>query len=74
MTGHAQDKTEGSLSTLQQQHFSSVTSDLRQSRDNIEHLLIYKRTIAKDEHFSIDTLHDLKKKYDHRTYSRLSVI
>lgn len=42
-------------------NFSSATSDLRQSRDNIEYLLIYKGTTVKNEHFSFDKLHDLKK-------------
>lgn len=60
VTGHAKDKTEGSLSTLQQYHFSSATSDLQQSKDNTEYLLIYKRTTVKNEHFSINRLHDLK--------------
>lgn len=48
VTGHAKDKTEGSLSTLQEQHFSSASSDLRQRKHNIEYLLIYKRTTVKN--------------------------
>lgn len=58
VTGHAKDKTEGSLPTLQHSDYSSATLDLRQSRDNIEYLLIYKRITVKNEHFSIDKLHD----------------
>lgn len=74
MTGHAKDKTEGSLPTLQHSNYSSATLDLRQSRDNIEYLLIYKRTAVKNEHFSIDKLHDFKKIMTMEQIPRLAVV